>query len=108
MRRALLVALIVSTIGAGAPQGPPAVDLYISDLQEQVDSLRMRVEALEQSVQWAAETEARTWRHARWSQYVRADSTRTQCRATTKAGHQCKRKAAKSDSLCTQHRRATK
>jgi hypothetical protein len=84
------------------------VDLYISDLQEQVDSLRMRVEALETTLQYVAETEARQWREATWSQYVKADSTRTQCRATTKAGHQCKRKAARTDSLCTQHRRMAK
>ena len=97
MRRILLAVLVASTLGAAAPQRNPVKDIYLDmgALQRQVDSLEARVDSLE----------AR--RHS-WCQYVRVDSTRTKCRAITKAGHQCKRWAAKSDTLCTQHRKATK
>lgn len=88
MRRALLAVLVASTLGAAAPQGTVSV----SRLAARLDSLEARVDSLE----------AR--RHS-WRQYVRADSTRARCHAITKAGYQCKRKAAKSDTLCTQHRR---
>lgn len=149
MRRAILALLLASTLGAAAPQGTPSVDLYISDLQEQADSLRVRVEFLEESLAYVAgyvaeyvaeeyilklrkdawtnhfsidstraRYNARTKAKAsadstrdRWAKYfkdLKADSTRTPCRATTKAGQQCKRKAAKSGTLCTNHRKAAK
>jgi outer membrane murein-binding lipoprotein Lpp len=91
VKRILFAVLVASTLGAAAPQGAVSV----SQLVARVDSLAARVDSLE----------AR--RHG-WRQYVRSDSTRARCHATTKAGHQCKRKAARSDSLCTQHRNMTK
>lgn len=72
------------------PTDPPSVDIYLSDLQAQVDSLRMRVDALE---------------GRRHQPSPDALAAKVRCKAHTKTGRQCKRITSSADSLCFQHRR---